>query len=109
MKILKRDYAKERRAKKRAKKDADRKWYAVNLSKRPECEVCGKPAIQIHHFYPKGLYGHLRLHEMNGISLCMYHHFRHHHLGDPVIHQTIITRRGKKWYNYLTKLAYERK
>ena len=108
MKIVKRDYKKERRLKKRLKKEADREWYLELIQKRPNCEVCGKEARQVHHFYPKGLYGHLRLNKDNGISLCMGCHFMHHHRGDPKIHQAIVAARGKKWHTKLTKLAYKK-
>lgn len=106
MKIIKKDYKKERILKKKAKKQADKEWYLKN--KKEFCEVCGKDGRQVHHFYPKGLYGHLRLLDANGITLCMGCHFMHHHRGDPKIHQAIIKGRGKIWYVRLTKLAYKR-
>jgi hypothetical protein len=34
-------------------------------------------------------------------------HFRHHHVGDPKIHATIILNRGKSWYNKLLKISRE--
>jgi len=72
---------------------------------KPRCEVCGKKAVHLHHIFPKGLYGHLRYTPDNLASLCFKCHFRHHHRADPSIHDTIIAKRGKKWYKYLQSLA----
>lgn len=77
----------------------DKLWFRLLL--KDKCEVCNKKAIQVHHFFPKGSYSHLRYHLKNGISLCSGCHLRHHISGDPTIHQTIIDRRGKRWYNSL--------
>jgi 5-methylcytosine-specific restriction endonuclease McrA len=77
----------------------DKLWYRLLL--KEECEVCGKRANQVHHFFPKGSYPNLRYNLKNGISICPGCHLKHHLSGDPTIHQTIIERRGKKWYNPL--------
>ena len=87
--------------KKKLRSKADKLWYQLLI--KPKCEVCGKQATQVHHFFPKGLFGHLRYNIDNGISLCSSCHFAHHHKGDPRIQQTIIEKRGKKWYNRLNK------
>lgn len=92
--------------KQKLRSKADKLWYEV--LKKPHCEICGKEAIQVHHFYPKGLYGHLRYDLDNGISLCMGCHFTHHHKGDPSIHNTIIAKRGRLWFNRLKKKALVR-
>ena len=92
--------------KKQLRSQCDKLWYEAYL--KPECEVCGESATQVHHFYPKGLYGHLRYNRDNGISLCVKCHFFHHHRGDPLIHQAIIRARGKRWFNRLQKLARNR-
>jgi 5-methylcytosine-specific restriction endonuclease McrA len=80
---------------------ADTLWYQKYL--KDLCEVCGKQASQVHHFYPKGLYPSLRYHPENGISLCIGCHFSHHKKGDPLIHQRIIEVRGNSWHKSLTK------
>jgi len=82
---------------------ADKLWFLHNL--KDKCEVCGKKAIQVHHFFPKGRFGHLRYEDDNAISICMGCHFNHHHAGDPTIHQTIIKKRGQDWYNNLEAKA----
>jgi len=89
--------------KKRLRGQCDRLWYEVCIKKYGnQCDVCGgKARIQVHHFFPKGLYGILRYDLDNGISLCMGCHFKHHTCGDPTIHQTIVAKRGQKWYNDL--------
>ncbi len=69
---------------------------------------CSTDANPPHHFYPKGLYGHLRYELDNGVPLCMGHHFAHHHRGDPLVHQMIIDKRGKRWFNRLKKKAFKR-
>ena len=92
--------------KQRLRGSADKLWYIALLKDR--CEVCNKPAQQVHHFFPKGQYGHLRYLEANGISLCMGCHFSHHHKGDPLIHDTIKEKRGKKWFDNLKKEALKR-
>ncbi len=92
--------------KQRLRNKCDKLWFTKLYSE--ECEVCGKRANQVHHFYPKGLYGHLRYDLDNGISMCMGCHFSHHHRGNPEIHQIIIEKRGKKWHNRLKKKAKNR-
>jgi 5-methylcytosine-specific restriction endonuclease McrA len=81
--------------------EADNLWYRKYL--KEFCEVCGKPASQLHHFFPKGLYPSLRYHPENGISLCVGCHFSHHMKGDPLIHQRIIETRGDGWYLLLKR------
>ena len=88
------------------RKRADRAWFTKNL--KPICECCGKPSVQVHHFFPKGRFGHLRYNDDNAISLCQGCHFSHHHAGDPTIHQTIIKKRGQNWYNNLLIESKER-
>lgn len=95
--------------KKRLRKEADRLCYEICMLNNPLCEVCRDKAIQSHHFYPKGLYGHLRFDwRYNLIGLCMGCHFTHHQKSDPSIHNTIIAKRGIRWYNKLKKKAISR-
>lgn len=81
---------------------ADQLWFHKYLQQT--CELCGKPAIQLHHFYTKNLYGHLRYNKDNGISLCKSCHFSLHHK-DPTLTQNIIDKRGQNWYNNLKEKA----
>ncbi len=84
----------------------DKAWYHLLL--QADCEVCSKSANQVHHFFPKGSYPHLRYHLKNGISICAGCHLKHHLSGDPTIHQTIIEKRGKRWYSSLLKEAKQK-
>ena len=84
---------------------ADVLYFKVCLKDR--CEICDKPAQQVHHFFPKGQFGHLRYNIDNGISLCMGCHFAHHHKGDPTIHAWIIYKRGHDWYQKLGDVSRE--
>jgi len=87
------------------RRKADKLFYLKLLKER--CEVCGKKTQQVHHFFPKGQFGHLRYDLNNGISLCNSCHFSHHSKGDPRIHQTIISKRGQKWYTELRDKSRE--
>jgi len=87
------------------KKEADRLWYYKYL--QPNCEVCGEPAIQVHHFYYKSSYGHLRYDKDNGISLCKKCHFLLHSQDPKKITNKIIAIRGNRWHNRLTKKSRE--
>jgi len=93
--------------KKRLRSKCDRLWFEVCL--KPKCEVCGSTGIlQVHHFWYKGSYAHLRYDLDNGISLCQGCHFVLHHQDPKKITDQIIAKRGKKWYNKLKKKALER-
>jgi 5-methylcytosine-specific restriction endonuclease McrA len=73
-----------------------------------QCEVCGKKASHCHHYYPKGLYSHLRYEIANGVPLCFHCHFSKTHKGDPAIHEIIKRKRGQKWYNSLKRKARQK-
>lgn len=90
--------------KKRLRSIADKLWFKVCLE--TYCLLCGKPATQVHHFFPKGQYGWVRYDIDNGISLCNGCHYRLHHI-DPTLAVQIIENKGKKWYNKLKKKAIE--
>lgn len=94
-------------SKQKLRSQADKLWYLKCLD--PQCEVCGCASIQVHHFFPKHLYPELRYDLENGVNLCISCHFKHHHLGDPKIHQTIIKNRGNKWYDNLLAKSKIRK
>ncbi len=81
-------------------------WYKYLL--KDYCEVCGKEASQVHHFYPKGQYAHLRHDLENGVSVCSGCHMAHHSKGDPRVHEAIIDNRGKDWYESLRERSRQR-
>lgn len=88
--------------------EADKLWYeAILKMANYKCEVCGKKAIQAHHFVPKSLSNALRFQLINGVALCIQCHFSHHHRGDPKIHAEIIKKRGKRWLNKVEKIRKE--
>ena len=98
---------KARKKKQRLRKEADKLWFQVVMERYHwKSLVSGKPATQVHHFFPKSLYGHLRYDLDNGIPLTQGEHFAHHHRGDPTIHQTIIKKKGRKWYEKLLHKAH---
>jgi len=86
-------------------KQADKLWY-LKL-KKPKCEVCGEKAIQVHHYYYKGSYGHLRYDLDNGVSLCQGCHFVLHAQDPKKIEQQIIAKRGQKWADNLKAKSKE--
>jgi len=86
--------------------EADNLWFRVNL--KDKCEVCGEKAIQVHHFFYKSSYGHLRYDNDNAISLCQKCHFILHHQDPKIITDKIIEKRGKEWYNKLKEKAQEK-
>jgi 5-methylcytosine-specific restriction endonuclease McrA len=101
---------KENKAKtiKQLRSFADRLWYQLCILEHGTiCEVCGKSGIQVHHFFPNSIYGHLRYLVENGIVICQGCHLKHH-TGSPLIQQEIINVRGIKWYNALKKKALTR-
>jgi len=91
---------------KRKRKEADKLWKKAVFEKWGKlCEVCGKPASDPHHFFPKGQFGHLRYSLENSVPLCRSCHFSHHQKGDPRIQQKIINRRGDNWFESLKEQA----
>ena len=67
------------------------------------CMACEKLASQVHHFFYKGSYSHLRYDIDNGVPLCKGCHFLLHHHDPKVIEAKIIARRGPKWLKRLEK------
>lgn len=100
--------SKTQRKKKRLRKKADKLWRERAFEKWGEYCACGKPAVQVHHFYPKGSYNHLRYDLDNAIPICAGCHLRHHSAGDPKIHQRIEERRGDEWVERLKKKSRNR-
>jgi 5-methylcytosine-specific restriction endonuclease McrA len=95
-----------RNKKSKLQSEADKLWY--NKLLKPVCEVCGKKALQVHHFYYKGSFGHLRYDEDNGISLCQGCHFLIHHKDPKPITKIIIEKRGQKWADELETKSKKR-
>lgn len=91
---------------KKKRKEADKLWKKACFEKHGSlCEVCGKPASDPHHAFPRGSFGHLRYSLDNAVPLCRKCHFAHHNKSDPRIVTAIIRRRGKDWYDSLEKEA----
>lgn len=95
-----------RSKKARLRSEVDRLWFIKNLQKY--CIVCGKKAIQVHHFFYKSQYGHLRYDPENAISLCQGCHFTLHHNDPKIITDKIINIKGQEWYGNLKKRALEK-
>jgi 5-methylcytosine-specific restriction endonuclease McrA len=83
---------------------ADKLWYEDNV--KTKCEICGKRyPLQVHHFFYKSQYGHLRYKKENAITLCQRCHFVLHHQDPKEITDQIISVRGQEWYQLLKKEA----
>lgn len=83
----------------------DKLCYEKYLQKN--CEICGGEAHQLHHYFPKSHYSHLRFNPDNLISLCIGCHFRLTHV-DKRLEDKIREKRGEKWFKALQKKAYKR-
>lgn len=90
--------------KKKLRTVADKAWF--NKHAEENCEVCGcSEYLQVHHFYYKSSYGHLRYDDENAVTLCRRCHFILHHQDPKKIEDIIIDMRGPKWLNSLKKKA----
>jgi hypothetical protein len=87
--------------KKGLSKACNKLWTEIGFLLHPFCEVCNKPTVGIHHFFPRSMCSILRFEVENGVGLCRGCHFAHHFKGDPKIHQAIVEKRGIDWYNKL--------
>jgi len=92
--------------KQKLRSQCDKLWFELLL--KEHCEVCNKPAVQVHHFYFKSSYGALRFDLDNGISLCQKCHYVLHTQDPKKIEMEIIEKRGKKWADRLEKKSRER-
>ena len=102
-------YRKKRRIRNALETKAKKLWEARCIEKWGDvCEVCGKGMKEVHHFFPKGRFSILKYDVNNGIILCQECHFNHHFVGIPIIHATIIKKRGNKWYQSLLKKSQEK-
>lgn len=89
-------------AKKRLRSVADQLWFEKNL--KENCEVCSSPVyLQVHHFYYKSSYGHLRYDNNNAVTLCRKCHFVLHHQDPKKVEEKIIDARGKVWHRRIQK------
>lgn len=87
---------------------ADKLWYSIGMLKYQYCEVCSRPTNQIHHYFFKGSFGHLRYDLDNMVGLCKGCHFLLHHKDPHLIEEAIKAKRGEKWYNNLLEKARNR-
>ena len=86
----------------RLRKDADKLWFKACMKHWGGYCMCGKPAVQVHHFYPKGQFGHLRYDIENGVPICMGCHMR---VTNPNFVLDVIKQRGKEWHDSLFEKA----
>ena len=91
--------------KQRLRSEADKLAFQKYL--QPTCQICGEEAKQLHHFYPKSIYNHLRYTPENLISLCLRCHFLLTHQNRR-LEDKIREKRGEKWFRKLSKLAHQR-
>lgn len=90
------------------RKIADQLWVLACVKRWGQnCVVCERPAVDIHHFFPKGGFARLRYEIGNGVPLCRGCHMGIHFRGNPMINQQIIGKRGKYWYEKLTNQSKE--
>jgi len=89
----------------RLRKEADHLWFDACMKHWGNICICGKPAVQVHHFYPKGQFGHLRYVIENGIPICMGCHMR---VTNPDFVLNVIKERGKEWHDSLFNKAKQR-
>ena len=88
---------------KRLRLIADKLWFARQL--KLYCEAGGGYATQVHHFFYKASYPHLRYDKDNGISLSKGKHFLLHTRDPKKVEALIIKARGKEWLKRLTYKA----
>lgn len=69
-------------------------------------EVSGQPSEVIHHICPKSVSNALRYDWDNLVALTNGEHMRHHQANDPLIHGTILFKRGQEWWDRLIKRRY---
>ena len=91
-------------SKKQLRSQADKLWYQVCLKLNNRCLLCDGLASQVHHFKPKGSYGHLRYEILNGIPLCQSCHFKLT-FTDSSLQAKIAEIKGLLWHRKIQKLA----
>ncbi len=88
------------KAKKRLRAKADALWQQCVKLEHPQCEICGKPTHEGHHFFSKGSCSALRYETKNGIGLCRGCHHQHN-VGYFIVDVPITRLRGDDWYDDL--------
>ena len=94
--------SKETQRRRRLVKQAKELWEKAVIDEYGELCVCGKPMHEIHHFYRKSQYGHLRFVIANGVPICQGCHIR---ADSPIFIDFLKDWRGEKWYQDLKDLA----
>lgn len=76
----------------------------IKLIATPICEVCNcHKAITAHHFVHQSQSNYLRCDQRNLISVCKICHSSIHLYGREWLLGQIMFKRGKKWYDQITK------
>jgi len=83
---------------------ADKAWFLKLIEYN--CIFCKERAVQVHHVYSKGQWGHLRYDLDNGIPVCQSCHMDFHFRFNPDKVPQLIKIKGKAWYERLKKKAY---
>lgn len=86
--------------------ECDKKMQILGKLKFPRSEVSGLPTEVMHHFHPKSVSSALRYDWDNLIPLTNGEHMRHHQANDPIVHGSVIEKRGRVWYDKLLKRRY---
>ena len=77
---------------------ARRKWGT-------RCEICSKPATEMHHFVPRSRSSLLKFDVENAVPLCKSCHTKIHYSGNKGeaarMEEVIREKRGKKWCDYI--------
>jgi len=74
-----------------------------------KCELDDETfATTPHHFYYRSSYPMLKYEVSNGVILCRHHHAKLHFKDPKSVENLIIAKRGKKWFNKLTKLSQQK-
>ena len=88
----------------RLKKECVDRAIEIKLLATPICEVCNyRKADTAHHFIHQSQSNYLRAEQKNLISVCKICHSSIHLYGREWLLGQIMFKRGKKWYDKLTK------
>ena len=92
---------------KKLRQEADRLWgLACQKKWKDRCSICNGLLNCVHHYFPKGLYGHLRYDLDNGVPICASCHFKIHSRHDTDIIMKVRDIRGERWYEELRTRAH---
>ena len=96
------------RKKHRLESQAMKLWFELARKKwGTRCEICGKPATQMHHYIPRSRSRLLKFDVENAVPLCQSCHYKIHFSSNPTevarMVETIRKKRGKKWCSYIDK------